>query len=340
MAKMSDLMSRFGGNVAESMGAGRQGRGAVTASAKADPEDGTERLRSAVTIEVERIVRDPNQPRTDFDEGALERLAESLRAHGQLQPIAVRWNDEVGRYLIVSGERRWRATLKAGRKTIDAVIVDPRSESQILELQLIENCLREDLAPIEQARAFRTLMDRNGWSGDQLARTIQMSDASVFRALALLTLPDVVQGHVEAGGMAPSVAYELSKIDAPEVQAEIASRCRAAEGLSRAETVEAVRQSRGQAEAKGLEGQGGHQGEAEAPDRPDDQDDLGQGDRRVPESRRAHRGSGGRRGGCGQAPGRVGGRPGRRVIARRKMPASTSACKIRRGDRSGRWPSE
>lgn len=240
MAKMSDLMSRFGGNVAESMGAGRQGRGAAAASAKADPEDGTERLRSAVTIEVERIVPDPNQPRTDFDEMALERLAESLREHGQLQPIAVRWNDEVGRYLIVSGERRWRATLKAGRKTIDAVIVDPRSESQILELQLIENCLREDLRPIEQAKAFRTLMDRNGWSGDQLARTLHMSDASVFRALALLTLPEAVQGHVESGGMAPSVAYELSKIDAPDVQAEVAARV-VAEGLSRAETVEAVR---------------------------------------------------------------------------------------------------
>lgn len=242
MAKMSDLMNRFGGNVAESMGAGRQGRGATAASTKSDPEDGTERLRSAVTIEVERIMPDPNQPRTDFDEGALERLAESLREHGQLQPIAVRWNDEVGRYLIVSGERRWRATLKAGRKTIDAVIVDPRSESQILEIQLIENCLREDLRPIEQAKAFRTLMDRNGWTGDQLARTLHMSDASVFRALALLTLPNAVQGHVESGGMAPSVAYELSKIDAPEVQAEVAARV-VAEGLSRAETVEVVRRA-------------------------------------------------------------------------------------------------
>jgi ParB family chromosome partitioning protein len=255
MAKMSDLMSRFGGNVAESMGAGRQGRGTTAASTKADPEDGTERLRSAVTIEVERIVPDPNQPRTDFDEEALDRLAESLSEHGQLQPIAIRWNDEVGRYLIVSGERRWRATLKAGRKTIDAVIVDPRSESQILELQLIENCLREDLRPIEQAKAFRTLMDRNGWSGDQLARTLHMSDASVFRALALLTLPDAVQGHVESGGMAPSVAYELSKIEAPEVQAEIASRV-VAEGLSRAETVEAVRQVVGKPRSGGSKGRG------------------------------------------------------------------------------------
>jgi ParB family chromosome partitioning protein len=225
MAKMSDLMNRFGGNVAESMGAGRQSRGTATpCSEKADPDDGTERLRSAVTIEVERIMPDPNQPRTDFDEGALERLAESLREHRQLQPIAVRWNDEAGRYLIVSGERRWRATLKAGRKTIDAVIVDPRSESQILELQLVENCLREDLRPIEQAKAFRTLMDRNGWSGDQLARTLHMSDASVFRALALLTLPDAVQGHVESGGMAPSVAYELSKLEEPDAQREVAAR--------------------------------------------------------------------------------------------------------------------
>jgi ParB family chromosome partitioning protein len=242
MAKTSDLMNRFGSNVAESMGAGRQGRVAVRETPKADPEDGTERLRSAVTIEVDRIAADPNQPRTDFDEGALDRLAESLKEHGQLQPIAVRWSDEAGRYLIVSGERRWRAALKAGRKTIDAVIVDPRSESQILELQLIENCLREDLRPIEQAKAFRTLMDRNGWSGDQLARTLHMSDASVFRALALLSLPDSVQSHVESGGMAPATAYEVSKLEDPAAQREVAERV-VAEKLSRAETVEAVRRA-------------------------------------------------------------------------------------------------
>ena len=96
-------------------------------------------------------------------------------------------------------------------------------------------------------------MDRNGWSGDQLARTLHMSDASVFRAVALLTLPDTVQDHVESGGLAPSVAYELSKIDAPDVQAEIASRV-VAEGLSRAETVEAIRRVASKPRAGGSKG--------------------------------------------------------------------------------------
>jgi ParB family transcriptional regulator, chromosome partitioning protein len=258
MAKASDLMSRFGANVAESMGAGRQSRGAMVAEAKPDPEDGTERLRSAAVIEVDRIVPDPNQPRTDFDDTSIQELADSLREHGQIQPIAVQWNGEMGRYIIVAGERRWRATLKAGRKTIDAIILDgARSESDILQLQLIENCLREGLRPIEQGRAFRKLMDRNGWSGDQLARTLHISDASVFRALALLTLPDEVQGHVERGALTPATAYEVSKLDDPEAQREVAARV-VAGGMNRAETIQAVREvaqtTRGS--AKGKQGRG------------------------------------------------------------------------------------
>src|SRR5262249_28238653 len=135
MAKATDLMSRFGGNVAESMGAGRQGRGPAAAPARPDPEDGTERLRSAAVIEGDRILPDPNQPRTEFDEASLQELADSIREHGQIQPIVVRWDEEMGRYLIAAGERRWRATLKAGRKTIDAIILDPgRSDSEILQL--------------------------------------------------------------------------------------------------------------------------------------------------------------------------------------------------------------
>ena len=118
-----------------------------------------------------------------------------------------------------------------------------RDESEILELQLIENCLREDLRPVEQAKAFRTLMDRNGWTGEQLAEKLHISNPSVFRSLALLKLPTPVQDQVEAGKLAPSVAYEVSRIEDAAEQAEVAERV-IVEGLSRDQTVEVVRQAK------------------------------------------------------------------------------------------------
>ena len=278
---------------------------------------GFSRLRAAAEIEVGRIVPDPDQPRTEFDPEAIARLAESLKAYGQIQPISVRWSDDMGSYLIVTGERRWRASILAGRPTIAAVLIEgERTESQVLEMQLVENCLREDLQPIEQAKAFRTLMGRNGWTAARLAEVLQLTGASVTRALALLELPCTVQDAVAEGRLAPSVAYEVSKLDDPEAQAEVASRV-VAEGLSRAETVEAVRRA-----GRGLEqGQGGHQGPAEARDRPDDQDLDGAGHRRVQAGRRAVGGPGRAPGGRDPGRGGAGGRPGRGLKGARGRPA-------------------
>ena len=243
MAKDKDLLQRFGANLAESMGAGRPSSSTPPAPSAMGKHDGVSRLRAGVEIEVGRIVADPSQPRTEFDSGAIARLAESLKLHGQIQPISVRWSDDMGRYLIVTGERRWRASILAGRPTIAAVILDgERTDSQVLEMQLVENCLREDLQPIEQARAFRTLMDRNDWTAARLAEALQLTGASVTRALALLDLPCTVQDAVASGDLAPSVAYEVSKLEDPEAQREVAARV-VAEGLSRADTVEAVRKA-------------------------------------------------------------------------------------------------
>ena len=200
MAKDKDILERFGANLAESMGGGRSPRPTAPALSTMGKHDGVSRLRAAAEIEVGRIAADPGQPRTEFDPGAIARLAESLEAHGQIQPISVRWSDDPGRYLIVTGERRWRASILAGRPTIAAVILEgDRTDSQVLEMQLVENCLREDLQPIEQARAFRTLMDRNGWTAARLAETLRLTGSSVTRALALLDLPCTVQDAVEAG---------------------------------------------------------------------------------------------------------------------------------------------
>jgi ParB family transcriptional regulator, chromosome partitioning protein len=250
MAKEQDFRSRFGANLSESIGANRTSVAPRPLTA-ADPAEGTARLRSAALIDLDRIAPDPDQPRKEFDEDAIERLAASLKEHGQLQPIAVRWSESMSRYLIVSGERRWRASLLAGRPTIAAVIIEgERTDSQVLEMQLVENCLREDLQPIEQARAFRTLMDANGWPALRLAQALHMSESTIIKALALLTLPCTVQDQVESGELAPSVAYEVSKLDDPEAQREVAARV-VAEGLSRADTVEAVRKASGATKGRG-----------------------------------------------------------------------------------------
>jgi ParB family transcriptional regulator, chromosome partitioning protein len=256
MSKENDLLNRFGANLAESMGANRASKVVAPTVAKPDRADGTDRLRSAVEIEVDRVVPDPNQPRTEFDPEAIARLADSLKEHGQLQPISVRWSEEMGRYLVVTGERRWRASVMAGRRTIAAIMIeDDKTDSQILEMQLIENCLREDLQPIEQARAFRTLLDRNGWSAVRLAKALSLNNSTIIRALSLLDLPEAVQSRVEAGELAPSVAYEVSKLDDPIAQAEVAARV-VAEGLSRAETVEAVKRAASRPRAGGGKAKG------------------------------------------------------------------------------------
>jgi ParB family transcriptional regulator, chromosome partitioning protein len=197
--------------------------------AAADPEarsfEGRSRLKTACEIRLDRIVADPNQPRVEFEPESLGRLASSLKQRGQLQPIRVRWDEALDRYVVVVGERRWRAAGLAGMASI-ACVVAPGSPSpeEILEDQLIENCLREDLRPIEQARAFRTLLGRLGISQRQLAERLQVSPPTITRALALLDLPDSIQTAVDAGEIAPHTAYEISKIDDAAAQAEAADQ--------------------------------------------------------------------------------------------------------------------
>ena len=118
--------------------------------------------KNAVEIPLEKIT-DRDQPRDEFDAEALGRLAESLKARGQLQPIRVRWDQGSERYMIVVGERRWRAAQDGGIALAGAVVVDgPIATAELLAIQLVENCLREDLKPVEQAKAYKALMELNG----------------------------------------------------------------------------------------------------------------------------------------------------------------------------------
>ncbi len=213
----------------------------VVAAKGADQYEGRKQLRDACSIRLDRIIPDPDQPRKEFDAGALERLAESLKTRGQLQPIRVRWDEGRGAYVVVVGERRWRAAGMAGMETVSCVVISGApTAAEILEDQLVENCLREDLKPIEAARSFRTLMDGLRLTQQQLAAKLQISQTTVSQSLSLLDLPAPVQSRVDAGDLAPSAAYLIAKVANPEILADLADRV-VAERFSRAETVEAVR---------------------------------------------------------------------------------------------------
>ena len=177
---------------------------------------GLQRIKGAVQIPLDRLTPDPNQPREEFDPDALQRLAGSLKSRGQVQAIRVRWDESTGKWIIVSGERRWRAAQLAGLPTLNCVEAPATlSPDEILEDQIVENCLREDLRPVEQARAFETLMNRKGLNQKQLADYLHLTAASVTRSLAMLRLPEGIQEKIDEGELTPTVAYELTKVADP-----------------------------------------------------------------------------------------------------------------------------
>jgi len=151
-------------------------------------------------IRVDMIDGDPEQPRRVFDEQKLEELAGSLRRHGQLQPIRVRKAGAPGRYIVVAGERRLRASRLAGMQTIDAIVIEERATlDTVREEQFVENVIRADLNPLETAEAYRRLLGLWGCSQAELARRLAVSPATVSRSLALLEAPEDTQAKIAAG---------------------------------------------------------------------------------------------------------------------------------------------
>jgi ParB family chromosome partitioning protein len=217
-------------------------------AAKAGQFQGRAQMREACLIRLDRIGADPNQPRSEFEAESLERLAASLKHRGQLQPIRVRWDEAAGHYVVVIGERRWRAAALAGMESIACVVVPSAvTPEEILEDQLVENCLREDLKPIEQARAFQSLMQRLSLSQRALAEKLAISQGQVMQALKLLDLPDPIQASIDEGQIAPSIGYEIAKVADPEEQLELAAKVakgKAGREAVRERTVKAARPKR------------------------------------------------------------------------------------------------
>ena len=210
-----------------------------------DPEAGVDTFSNAVEVNLDRVEPDPDQPRQVFDAAKLDRLASSLREYGQIQPITIRYRRDLDRYLIVAGERRYRACQLADLPTIKAVILDENTPGdRIAALQIIENLEREDLSPIEQARGFARLKAINGGSFQALADLLGYSQASVVKSVKLLELPEAVQGLVESGQIAASVGYEATRIPDPAVQVAVAERI-VAEQLTRPEAIEVINRTPG-----------------------------------------------------------------------------------------------
>lgn len=211
------------------------GRGLGSLFSDFDEEEQLEKTTTSANIELDKdimadareipitlIDNNPNQPRKAFDEKLLNELAQSIKNHGVIQPIVlVKRNN---RYVIVSGERRWRASKIAGLKTIPA-LVRRYTDSEIAEIALIENLQREDLNPIESAKAIKDLIENFNLTQENVADRIGKSRSAVTNTLRLLSLEKEVVKLIEDGRLSAGHGKILVSVAEPSVQIELANLC-------------------------------------------------------------------------------------------------------------------
>ena len=176
----------------------------------------------AVMMKITEIEPNKNQPRKDFDETALAQLADSIRQHGVIQPLLVRPRTD-GSYQLVAGERRWRASRMAGIDEVPVVIRE-MTDSETMEIALIENLQREDLNPVEEALGYRDLMDSFGMTQDEVAKRVGRSRPAVANALRLLSLPEEILPMVRQGEISAGHARALLSLPDEDEMMEIAKK--------------------------------------------------------------------------------------------------------------------
>lgn len=202
-------------------------------------------------VPIERVVAGRGQPRRHFDDAQLEDLAASIRANGILQPLVVVASP--GGYELIAGERRLRAAARAGLDKVPVVLHEPAADAEMLELALVENIQREDLGPLERARAYERLIETHGLTQEEVARRIGKARTTVANTLRLLGLPQPVLDAIEQGLLSEGHARPLLALPTATRQIE-AMQLVARKGLSVRETEELVKEwtaASGQAPARG-----------------------------------------------------------------------------------------
>ena len=202
------------------MAKGRGGLGRGLESLFEDAAPSFESDTRIETLPLREIEPDPGQPRKTFDDETLAELSASIAEHGLLQPIAVRPKPSGG-YLIVAGERRWRASRMAGLTEVPVIVKDVTDE-QAMELALVENLQREDLDPVEEAAGIRELMTRCDLTQEQAARKLGKSRSALANSLRLLSLPETVLELLKSGFITIGHAKVILGLPTPELQEEAA----------------------------------------------------------------------------------------------------------------------
>jgi len=216
------------------------GRGLDALFAQGISAEGNLVESNLMELDIDRLDPAGDQPRSIFKESKLEELAQSIRHNGIIQPLVVRRNGE--RFEIIAGERRWRAAQKAGLHKIPCVIKDVSSEN-VLEISLIENIQREELNPIEEANAFKRLLEMRDLTQEEVARRVGKDRSSITNALRLLRLPVELQRLVEEEKLSMGHARALLSIDSAQDQIALARQI-TSKSLSVRETEQLVKRYR------------------------------------------------------------------------------------------------
>lgn len=200
--------------MAKKLGGLGKGLNAIFIENDSETEGGT------VTLKISEIEPNRTQPRKEFDEQALSELAESISQHGLLQPLLVR-PLTLGGYQIVAGERRYRASRMAGLTEVP-VIIKELTDTETMEIALIENLQREDLSPVEEALGYKALIDEHGFSQEEVAKSVGKSRPAVANALRLLKLPDNIMEYLKDGKISAGHARALLMLENEELMTELA----------------------------------------------------------------------------------------------------------------------
>ena len=184
-----------------------------------DKKESFDASENIIEMKINSIEPNVNQPRKNFDDDKIEDLAESIKVHGVLQPIIVTKKGDY--YQIIAGERRWRASKKAGLKTIPAIVRE-YDEKKIREVALIENLQRQDLNAIETAKAIKELMEEHSLTQEEISKTLGKSRSAIANTLRILNLDERVQELVVSGKISEGHARTLASIESPQKQYKLA----------------------------------------------------------------------------------------------------------------------